>query len=178
MDYLKSIFILLMIIFHIVYIGDKYPYLKSIVYTFHMSSFLVISGYLINTHKDARTFLRTMLWIFIPYAFMELGYVITSSVLDVRERVAEVTPLLLAEKVFVKPIGPYWYLHTLLLCSMVWYGMVTPQKKHVALHIDGNLFFFHVSLSGTSFFFKRYLFYGGSCHSSKRSFFCNNLSTQ
>ena len=29
LDYLKSIFILLMIVFHLVYIGDKYPYAKS-----------------------------------------------------------------------------------------------------------------------------------------------------
>ena len=42
-DYLKCIFITLMIIFHLVYIGDKYPYAKQIVYTFHMSAFLIIS---------------------------------------------------------------------------------------------------------------------------------------
>lgn len=47
-DYLKCIFITLMIIFHLVYIGDKYPYAKQIVYTFHMSAFLIISGYLAN----------------------------------------------------------------------------------------------------------------------------------
>ena len=29
LDYLKSIFILLMIVFHLVYIGDKYPYAKA-----------------------------------------------------------------------------------------------------------------------------------------------------
>lgn len=40
-DYLKCIFITLMIIFHLVYIGDKYPYAKQIVYTFHMSAFLI-----------------------------------------------------------------------------------------------------------------------------------------
>lgn len=52
-DYLKCIFITLMIIFHLVYIGDKYPYAKQIVYTFHMSAFLIISGYLANNRKDA-----------------------------------------------------------------------------------------------------------------------------
>lgn len=50
-DYLKCIFITLMIIFHLVYIGDKYPYAKQIVYTFHMSAFLIISGYLANNRK-------------------------------------------------------------------------------------------------------------------------------
>lgn len=51
LDYLKCVFIILMIIFHLVYIGDKYPYVKSVVYTFHMPGFLIISGYLLNTKK-------------------------------------------------------------------------------------------------------------------------------
>lgn len=45
-DYLKCIFILLMVTFHLIYIGDNYPYAKQIVYTFHMPGFLLISGYL------------------------------------------------------------------------------------------------------------------------------------
>lgn len=67
LDYLKSIFILLMIVFHLVYIGDKYPYIKQIVYTFHMSAFLIISGYLDNVQKDIRSFVRKLFWIFVPY---------------------------------------------------------------------------------------------------------------
>lgn len=47
-DFLKCIFILLMIVFHLRYIGDTYPYAKSLVYTFHMPAFLIISGYLMN----------------------------------------------------------------------------------------------------------------------------------
>ena len=60
LDYLKSIFILLMIVFHLVYIGDKYPYIKQIVYTFHMSAFLIISGYLDNVQKDIRSFVSNL----------------------------------------------------------------------------------------------------------------------
>ena len=86
-DYLKCIFITLMIIFHLVYIGDKYPYAKQIVYTFHMSAFLIISGYLANNRKDARSFLRKFLWIFIPYACMEAAYTVMSHFLPVRESV-------------------------------------------------------------------------------------------
>jgi fucose 4-O-acetylase-like acetyltransferase len=75
-DYLKCIFITLMIIFHLVYIGDKYPYAKQVVYTFHMSAFLIISGYLVNIQKGLGAFLKKYLWIFIPYACMEAGYII------------------------------------------------------------------------------------------------------
>ena len=120
-DYLKCIFIILMIIFHLVYIGDKYPYAKQIVYTFYMSAFLIISGYLANNRKDARNFLRKFLWIFIPYVCMEAAYTVMSHFLPVRESVAEITPAVLIDKIFLHPMGPYWYLHTLILCSLIYY---------------------------------------------------------
>ena len=120
-DYLKCIFITLMIIFHLVYVGDKYPYAKQIVYTFHMSAFLIISGYLANNRKDARSFLRKFLWIFIPYACMEAAYTVMSHFLPVRESVDAITPTVLLDKIFLHPMGPYWYLHTLILCSLIYY---------------------------------------------------------
>lgn len=121
LDYLKSIFILLMIVFHLVYISDKYPYIKQIVYTFHMSAFLIISGYLDNVQKDIRSFVRKLFWIFVPYMCMEAGYVIMSHILPVRESIPEVTPIILLHKIFIKPLGPYWYLHTLIICSLLHY---------------------------------------------------------
>lgn len=121
LDYLKCIFITLMIIFHLVYIGDKYPYIKKLVYTFHMPAFLIISGYLVNIQKDIKSFLRTMLWIFLPYMVMEIGYVGMSAILPVREKVAEVTFGILLHKVFLAPMGPYWYLHTLVFCGLSYY---------------------------------------------------------
>ena len=126
-DYLKCIFITLMIIFHLVYIGDKYPYAKQIVYTFHMSAFLIISGYLANNRKDARSFLRKFLWIFIPYACMEAAYTVMSHFLPVRESVDAITPTVLLDKIFLHPMGPYWYLHTLILCSLIYY--ITFRRK-------------------------------------------------
>ena len=109
LDYLKSIFILLMIVFHLVYIGDKYPYIKQIVYTFHMSAFLIISGYLDNVQKDIRSFVRKLFWIFVPYMCMEAGYVIMSHILPVRENIPEVTPIILLHKIFIKPLGCLLY---------------------------------------------------------------------
>lgn len=59
LDFLKALFILLMITFHLAYIGDGYPYLKSFVYTFHMPGFLIISGYLSKVNKPVRSYGRT-----------------------------------------------------------------------------------------------------------------------
>ena len=57
LDFLKALFILLMITFHLAYIGDGYPYLKRFVYTFHMPGFLIISGYLWKVHKPIKKLL-------------------------------------------------------------------------------------------------------------------------
>lgn len=121
-DFLRCGLILLMITFHIVYIGDTYGAAKQFVYTFHMPAFLLVSGYLCNTAKRAGQFLRAMLWIFIPYCVMESGYVVMASVLPIREHIDHLTVGLLFEKLLLHPLGPYWYLHTWLLCSLVYYG--------------------------------------------------------
>lgn len=123
LDYLKSIFIVLMILFHLVYIGDTYPYMKQVVYTFHMPVFLILSGYLSQTDKSAKEFLCSTWWMFVPYTIMEMGYVLTASVLPVREHVGELSLKMLFTKVFIDPIGPYWYLHTLIVCRTVHYAV-------------------------------------------------------
>ena len=146
-DYLKCIFITLMIIFHLVYIGDKYPYAKQIVYTFHMSAFLIISGYLANNRKDARSFLRKFLWIFIPYACMEAAYTVMSHFLPVRENVDAITPAILLDKIFLHPMGPYWYLHTLILCSLIYYVTF----RYVRLSVVSRLIVAGVCLFAVSY---------------------------
>ena len=129
LDYMKCVFILLMIAFHLVYIGDTYPYAKHVVYTFHMPGFLVISGYLFNVGKPLRRFLRSILWIFIPYAIMESGYVLAASVLPIREHIDNLTLPLLLSKLFLNPLGPYWYLHTLMVCGLIYY--ISDRLSHV-----------------------------------------------
>ena len=102
-DFLRCVLILLMITFHIVYIGDTYGAAKQFVYTFHMPAFLLVSGYLCNTAKSAKEFLRAMLWIFIPYLVMETGYVVMASLLPIREHIDNLTAGVLLEKLFLHP---------------------------------------------------------------------------
>jgi fucose 4-O-acetylase-like acetyltransferase len=147
LDFLKSIFIILMIIFHLVYIGDSYPYAKQVVYTFHMSAFLIISGYLNNINKETKAFGRSLLWIFIPYVFMEAGYVVMSAVLPVREKVTELPAGLLLHKAIIAPMGPYWYLHTLILCNASYFLIykVTDKWKGIIRFIILGIFLYILS---------------------------------
>ena len=122
LDFLKCLFILLMISFHLVYIGDSYPYAKQVVYTFHMPGFLLISGYLMNIDRTARRFARTLMWLAIPYAVMESGYTVMASLLPIREHIEQLTPAVFLDKLLVHPLGPYWYLHTMLICGAAYFA--------------------------------------------------------
>ena len=84
LDFLKCVFITLMIAFHLVYIGNTYPVAKQYVYTFHMPGFLLVSGYLFNVRKSWSALGKTLLWIFIPYAIMESSYTLMAALLPIR----------------------------------------------------------------------------------------------
>ncbi len=163
LDFLKSLFIVLMVIFHLTYIGQKYPFAKSVVYTFHMPAFLLISGYLLNVNKAPRDFFKGLLWIFIPYAVMETGYACVSTMLPVWDGLKEVSAGILSEKILLHPIGPYWYLHTLILCSVVCYLAV----KYVHQGLSAQL-----AIAGTALMCLAYIpFFTNSLFSTEASSF-------
>lgn len=139
LDYLKCVFILLMIVFHLVYIGNRYPVAKAFVYTFHMPGFLIISGYLLHVQKPVPQFLRYIQWIFVPYLLMESGYVVMASILPIREHIQQLTLGLFLDKLFLHPLGPYWYLHTLMLCGIVTYFVAQFASRHRVWMLIGVL---------------------------------------
>lgn len=63
LDFLKCVFIVLMIVFHLAYFGDMHPVAKKFVYTFHMPAFLFLAGYLANTAKPWHRFGSYLLWL-------------------------------------------------------------------------------------------------------------------
>ena len=128
--------IILMVVFHLVWFSTSYPYAKAVVYTFHMPVFLLISGYFCHTDSAPRKFLRQVLWFFIPYAIMETAYTTACFLLPINEHITSLTPGVIAYHVFVHPLGPYWYLHTLILCQLFCYGVF---RMNVGRSLIGNL---------------------------------------
>ncbi len=122
-DYVKCIFIILMLCMHIVFFEERFPYAKIIILTFVMPVFLYLSGYLANMDKSAGRMLRQVWWLFVPYAVMESGYVVMASVLPIREHIDALTPGVFAMKLLLDPLGPYWYLHTLIICYAAYYAV-------------------------------------------------------
>lgn len=135
LDFLKCIFILLMIAFHLVYFSELHPTAKQVVYTFHMPAFLLISGYLMNIEKPLHGFARTLLCFALPYLIMESGYTVMASLLPIREHIDTLTIGVFLDKLFIHPLGPYWYLHSLVICGAVYYGVFNYLKGPFIMHV-------------------------------------------
>ena len=127
LDYLKGVLILLVISFHLVWFEQLHPFAKQVVYTFHMPGFLLISGYLMNVGKQPKDFLRTLLWLAIPYIIMESGYIVMASLLPINEHIDHLTPMVFLDRLCLHPLGPYWYLHTLIICGAIYYSIHNSQ---------------------------------------------------
>ena len=106
LDFLKCVFIVLMIVFHLAYFGDMHPVAKKFVYTFHMPAFLFLAGYLANTAKPWRRFGSYLLWLAVPYAVMESGYIVMASLLPIREHIDSLKPGVFLDRLLLHPVGP------------------------------------------------------------------------
>ena len=125
LDYLKGIFIVLMVIFHLALIEQTYPVLRNAVYTFHMSAFLVISGYLANVEKRPGQFVHGLLRIAVPYVLFEALYIVIQYYLGgnlgAHNAIGQLTAGSFLMRIATQPTGPYWYLHTLVISTVVYW---------------------------------------------------------
>ena len=129
LDYLKGVLILLVISFHLVYFEQLHPFAKQVVYSFHMPGFLLISGYLMNVGKPPKDFRRMLLWLAIPYLIMESGYIVMASLLPINEHIEHLTPMVFVDRLLLHPLGPYWYLHTLIICGSIYFLIINSKFK-------------------------------------------------
>ncbi len=120
-DFIRMIMMVIVILCHIVPFTRQYPLLKEGFLTFIMPCFLLVTASLVNVNKTPREFLLYILRIFLPYATMVLGYAAVSLFLPVSDGLKAFTLSEILRVVFVDSIGPYWFLHVLLLCGAVYY---------------------------------------------------------
>lgn len=145
---LKCLFIVLMVCFHLAWFSAKHPYAHAVVYTFHMPGFLIISGYLMNILKPVRQFARYLLFLIIPYLIMESGYIVMASILPINEHIDGLTPMLFIRKLLISPVGPYWYLQTIILCETVYYLVFRYiRTSNITRHILTGLLFYLLALA-------------------------------
>lgn len=129
-DYTRFVLICLVILVHIVNFSTLYPQAQQFINLFFMQAFLLITGYLMNVNKRIREFASYLLKIFLPYAIMLLGYAYISTILPVRDGIDSFTISHVLRVLFVKPIGPYWYFHTMMICATLYYIANRCAKKY------------------------------------------------
>lgn len=115
-DWLRCICILLVVSFHIVLIENKYEHIYQFIGIFHVPVFLIISGYLANTDKPRNEILQYLARLGIPYLVMETAYIMCASEMNVSDHVDNLNLYNYIYILLVKPLGIYWYLHTIILC--------------------------------------------------------------
>ena len=74
-------------------------------------------------NKPVRSYGRTVLWLAVPYVVMEVGYVVMSSLLPVRDHIPILTVEVILDRLCLHPLGPYWYLHTLIICGTLYFSV-------------------------------------------------------
>lgn len=133
LDYLKGVFILLMVIFHLALVEQTYPLLCKAVYTFHMSAFLIISGYLANVDKKLAKFGHDLLRLAVPYVLFESLYIIAQyyigGQLGAHNAIDQLTARDFVVRVATLPTGPYWYIHTLVISTIVYWLVYKALKQ-------------------------------------------------
>ena len=122
LDFIRSILIILMILIHIVSFGNAYPHLKTGILSFMMPTFLIITGYLVNIGKTGRQFGKYLLCLALPYVIMVTGFSVLSYFLPVRDGITELSLSQIVQKIFVTSIGPYWFIQTMIICGILYYG--------------------------------------------------------
>lgn len=120
-DFMRSILIMLVILVHIVNFGNLYPSLKAGILSFMMPAFLFITGYLVNINKNFRQFGLYIIQILLPYLVMTVGYMWLSMYLPVRDGIKNMDLPTIYRVVFVTSIGPYWFLHAMIVCGIIYY---------------------------------------------------------
>lgn len=124
LDFTKGILITLMVIFHLNDFVNNYIKLTQWTYAFHMSCFLLISGYLLNVNKTKHDFIKTLSSVLYPYIFFETLYLVALSVFGKVIGASNHFSLTISsfiQKIILMPSGTYWYLHTLSICMFIYF---------------------------------------------------------
>lgn len=144
-DFVKGILISLMVLFHFKMFVNTYSELTSWVYSFHMSGFLLISGYFQRSGGTLKQLFVVIRKIFLPYAVFEalylLGLTLLGSILGSQNQF-DFSIVSVCKCLFLSPIGTYWYLHTLFICVIISYVISWLKfTPFVSLVLTGSILF-------------------------------------
>jgi hypothetical protein len=122
-----------------------------------MPSFLVVTGFLVNVEKPVKAYALYLSKIALAYIVMVSGYAVLSLFLPVRDGLTQPSWQAFAHVLFIKSIGPYWFLHLMVVCGVLYYAafrvapkvsmaaklsiFATPHYTHCPVHALLNISF-------------------------------------
>lgn len=125
LDFLKGVMMILVVMFHLVILDVTYPTLRAAVYTFHVPIFMLISGYLSRVDKTLKVFRKGLFKLLLPYVIFETIYILMlyfgGTFMHSTNSVDSFTFNGVLLRLAAYPLGAYWYLHALIICSSVYY---------------------------------------------------------
>lgn len=133
---IRCILILLVILIHLTPFKECYPDVQNAVLAFVVPLFLFITGYLFNVNKTWRQFAVYLRSLTIMYVVFETTYIILSCFFHVNDGISELNISVILNKLVMNPIGPYWYLHTMIVCGSIYYAV---HRVCIYLNIDCDI---------------------------------------
>lgn len=133
---IRCILILLVILIHLTPFKECYPDVQNAVLAFVVPLFLFITGYLFNVNKTWRQFAVYLRSLTIMYVVFETTYIILSCFFHVNDGISELNISVILDKLVMNPIGPYWYLHTMIVCGSIFYAV---HRVCIYLDIDCDI---------------------------------------
>lgn len=118
LDFAKGVLIILMVMFHLTYSGTFMPQtVDPFVYSFHVSSFMLLSGFLFKPDKSWSAFWKSYRYLLLLYLLFDLSdYLLVATLGGIMGSSSQlhlgVSELL--NVIFISPAGTYWYIHSLL----------------------------------------------------------------
>lgn len=147
-DFIKGLLIILMIFGHISHSNEILINIVDYIYIFHMPIFLFLSGYYFNLkRKPLQSITITMNKIFIPYIifitiYLFILYYVNQIGLQTSNYIGHISLVSYLNYVFIEPIGAYWFLHTLILFSLIVYITLLTCKSNINITFIIILFSF------------------------------------
>ena len=161
-DMAKGLLILLMVAFHLGLFNAKYPHACQIVYAFHMSGFLLISGYLFSANKEPQKFLKGIYGIVVPYIAFEIAYLLGGGMLGKfigASNTFDGGVLTLLNHIAFSPSGTYWYLHTMAICLTVYYIVNRYVVKGLSSILISSIILYALSIGISGFRWENIIYF-------------------
>lgn len=163
LDFIRAVMIFLMVLFHLSNFNCQYLRLSDYVYSFHMMTFLLISGFLFNPEKPLGKFWHSYRLLLGVYSFFNLLYIISFwfyGTMTGGEQ-EQLSFALILGRLVSAPVGTLWYIYMLLAAMPIIYilNILCNRQKLTTIILSACIFYGISLLLPTVFMWRCVIFF-------------------